>query len=86
MLLNARKIDTTRQILLAIEDITYIRMVETKLADYTKALEGGGVVNKAELMFRIDELNKLNKVFIEREHRMIELKEEIKELKKEKDA
>jgi len=86
MLLNARKLDTTEQILLAFEDITYKKMIETKLADYTKALEGSETAKKAELMFRIDELSAMNKIMVGRELKMVELKKEIKELKKEKDA
>ena len=84
MLLNARQIIPTMYILLAIEDVTLIRKIETKLADYTKALEGSETVKKAELMFRIDELSEMNKLFVGREVKMIELKKEIKNLKGEK--
>jgi len=82
MLLNARKLDDTNQILLAIEDITVKRAVEIKLAKYTKDLEAGIAVKTEELRVRIDELSKVNKLMIGRELKMAELKEEIEELKK----
>jgi hypothetical protein len=43
-------------------------------------------VKTKELEVRIDELSKLNEVMIGRELKMIKLKEEIVELKKQKDA
>lgn len=86
MLLNARKLDDTQQILLAIEDITLKRAIEIKLANYTKALEKGIADKTEELTARIDELSKLNKIMIGRELKMAELKAEIVELRKQKDA
>ena len=82
MLLNARQLDTTRQILLAIEDITLKREVETKLADYVRNLEKSTAEKTAELKARVNELSKLNKLMIGRELKMAELKKEIIELKK----
>lgn len=81
MLLNARQLDDTKQILLAIEDITLKRAIETKMADYTKSLEEGIAVKTEELRVRIDELEKLNKIMLGREVKMAELKKEITELK-----
>ena len=86
MLLNAMKLDTTEQILLAIEDITVERMIRNQLANYQKVLEESDADKKAELKSRIDELSKIDKIMIGRELKMIELKKEIVELKKEKDA
>ncbi|MCX6778893.1 MAG: hypothetical protein NTU97_01520 [Candidatus Magasanikbacteria bacterium] len=86
MVLNARKLDTTEQILLAIEDVTLEKAVQNKLADYTNALEQGVAAQAVELNIRIDELSKLNKFLVGRELKMVELKEEIKDLKKEKNV
>ena len=86
MLLNARQLDDTKQILLAIEDITLERAIESKLANYTKELEKGIAVKTEELKVRIDELSRLNEVMLGREIKMVELKEEIVELKKQKDV
>jgi len=81
MLLNARKLDDTSQILLAIEDITLKKTIEIKLASYTKDLELGIAKKTEELKARIDELSKINKLMIGRELKMSELKEEIAKLK-----
>jgi len=86
MLLNARKLDDTHQILLAIEDITARKAIEIKLASYTKELEKTVGEKTTELTARIDELEKINKLMIGRELKMAELKDEITELKKQKDA
>lgn len=80
MLLNARKLNSTRQILLAIEDITLRRTVEKKLASYTKNLKKGVTVKTAELKARMDELEKLNRLMVGRELKMVELKKKIREL------
>jgi nitrogen-specific signal transduction histidine kinase len=82
MLLNARRLDTTGLILLAIEDITLKRAVETRLANYTKNLEKGINERTSELKIRVDELIRLNKLMIGRELKMVELKKEIFGLKK----
>ena len=81
MLLNARQLDATQQILLAIEDITVKRTIEDKLASYTKNLEKGIAEKTAELEARVDELSKLNKLMVNRELKMVELKREIENLK-----
>lgn len=82
MLLNARQLDATQHILLAIEDVTLKREIEKKLADYTKDLEKGVAEKTTELEVRIDELSKLNKLMVGRELKMVELKKEIENLKK----
>ncbi len=82
MLLNARQLDTTQQILLAIEDVTLKRATELKLANYTKELQKGVAEKTAELEARIDQLDKLNKFMVGRELKMVELKKENEELKK----
>ncbi len=82
MLLNARRLDTTNQILLAIEDITLKRAIEIKLANYTKDLEKGIESKTKELKARVEELSKLNEIMTGRELKMVSLKEEISELKK----
>lgn len=84
MLLNARQLDDTKQILLAIEDITLKKAIQFKLANYTKNLEKGISDKTEELKIRIDELEKLNEILVDRELKMIELKGEIAELKKNK--
>jgi len=84
MLLNARQLDSTKQILLAIEDITLKRAVEIKLANYTKELEKSVAEKTGELKIRISELEEINRLMIGREVKMAELKEEIAELKKQK--
>ncbi|MGD0576667.1 MAG: PAS domain-containing protein [Candidatus Staskawiczbacteria bacterium] len=77
MLLNARQLDNTKQILLAIEDITARRAAEIKLANYTKELEKAVGEKTIELKARIDELEQMNKLMVGRELKMTELKEEI---------
>ncbi len=82
MLLNARQLDGTKQILLAIEDVTAKVAIQAKLASYTKDLEKGIAGRTKELKARIEELSEVNKMMIGRELKMIELKEEIIKLKK----
>jgi hypothetical protein len=84
MLLNARQLDGTKQILLAIEDITLEKAIEIKLADYIRKMKEGTIGKTEDLEIRIDELSKLNEVMIGRELKMVELKEEIDKLKKQK--
>lgn len=86
VILNAMQLDTTEQILLAIEDITVERMIRNQLTNYQKVIEGIEEDKRVELTFRIDELKKIDKIMIGRELKMIELKKEIVELKKEKDV
>ena len=84
MLLNARQLDETAQILLAIEDITARRAVEIKMAHYTQELEKGIADQTEELKIRLDELKKVNGYLIGQELKMVELKELLMQLRKQK--
>ena len=88
IILNARQIDMTQLIILAVEDITVRNNLEKKLAitakeleKYTTRLEVKGVEQTAELAARVVELESLNKSMVGRELKMIELKKENEELK-----
>ena len=82
MLLNASQIDSVQLIILAIEDVSHKKILEEKLTDYTKELEVKVVNRTAELELRVKELERINKMMIGREIKMIHLKTEIKKLKK----
>lgn len=82
MLLNARQIDSVELIVLAIEDITDNKILENKLANYTRDFKIKIAERTKELAGRIKELELLNKSMVGRELKMIELKEEIVKLKK----
>jgi hypothetical protein len=82
MQLNARQIDTVQLIILAIEDITDKKKLEKKLSEYTEGLEVKVTERTQELAGKITELEALNKTMVGRELKMIELKEEIKNLEK----
>lgn len=82
MQLNASQIDAVALIILAIEDITPRKQLEEKLAGHTKELEKKVAARTAELSVRVKELEKLNKMMVGREMKMIELKKEIERLKK----
>jgi len=82
MLLNARQLDSTQYILLAIEDITLKKLVEKNLDDYTKNLEKSVDEKTIELKARIDELSIINRHMTGREIKMVELKKEIADMKK----
>ena len=81
MLLNASQIDSVQLIILAIEDISGKKILEEKLTDYTKELEVKVANRTAELELRVKELERINKMMIGREIKMIQLKTEIKKLK-----
>lgn len=86
MMLNARQIHTTDEkkpiMLLAMEDITKQRLLEDQLRDYTKKLSLEVAKRTEELEVRVQELERMNKIMIGREIKMIELKEELEKLKK----
>lgn len=82
ILLNARQIDTVQLIVLAMEDITEKKELETKLAEHASRLEIKVMERTKELAARITELETLNKTMIGREIKMVELKKEIGDLKK----
>ena len=81
MLLNARQIDSVKLIILAIEDITERKGLEKKLADYSKGIETTVVKRTKELVSRMEELERVNKIMVGREMKMIELKAELAKLK-----
>lgn len=82
MLVNARQIDTVQLIIIAIEDITLRKNLEKKLSQNIETLEDKVNERTAELESRLKELERMNKVMIGREMKMIELKKEISKLKK----
>lgn len=86
MILNARRIFThggERPImLLAMEDITKQKQLEDQLRGYTKKLTLEVAKRTAELEVRVEELERLNKIMVGREIKMIELKSELEKAKK----
>jgi len=85
MMLNARRVYTidnkTQLILLAMEDVTKQKLLEEQLRDYAKKLTVEVSKKTAELETRVKELERINKVMVGREIKMIELKKEIESLK-----
>jgi two-component system CheB/CheR fusion protein len=82
MLLNANQVDSLQLILLAFEDVTQERKLESKLSEYTKSLELKVLERTKQLAARVRELEELNQSMVGREVKMVELKNEIAELKK----
>jgi nitrogen-specific signal transduction histidine kinase len=83
IVLNARRIDTSQLIILAMEDITARKELEEKLAQTAKDLAIKVEQRAKELADeRVKELEAANKSMIGRELKMVELKKEIEELKK----
>ncbi|OWK27369.1 MAG: hypothetical protein US76_04010 [Parcubacteria group bacterium GW2011_GWA2_38_13b] len=82
MVLNAIQIDSAQLIILAIEDITARKDLEERFMEYNKILEITILEKTKDLAGRIEELEKINKTMIGRELKMVELKNEIKNLKK----
>jgi chemotaxis protein methyltransferase CheR len=85
MILNARRIfahgEESPIILLAIEDITKQVKLEEQLIEFAKKLNLEVAKKTAELEARVKELERLNKIMVGREIKMIELKEELEKLK-----
>ena len=85
MLLNARQLDDTKQILLDIEDITLKRKIQVKLADYITQIEADKTKLTIEAKARIEELIDLNNV-ITRQNLQIKDLEQIISKQNAKDA
>jgi len=81
IVLNARQIDSVQLIILAMEDITAKNLMEKKLSEYTKNLEVKIAERTKQLTAKIKELEKLNESMVGREIKMVELKQEIDDLK-----
>lgn len=82
MLLNARQIDSVQLIIIAIEDITVRKDLEEKLSEYTRGLEAKIAERTKKLSEKMNELERINKIMIGRETKMIELKSDLKKIKK----
>jgi len=82
MLLNANQVDSLELIILAFEDITMERRLEKKLMEYTRSLEAKVADRTTQLSARVKELEELNQSMVGREMKMVELKKEIEDLKK----
>jgi len=86
MMLNARRVYTNLVekpiMLLAMEDITRQKLMEDKLRDYTNKLTCEVAKRTLELECRVKELERLNRIMVGRELKMIELKNELIKLKK----
>jgi PAS domain-containing protein len=78
--LNAKQIDSVQLIILAMEDVSVRIDLEGKLAEYTKQLEVKVIERTRELEARVQDLEQLNKIMVDRELKMVELKKEIKDL------
>ena len=88
IILNARRIYKTGEkrpiMLLAMEDVTRQKQLEDQLREYSKTLTLEVAKRTAELEIRVKELERVNKIMIGREMKMIELKRELAKLKKSK--
>lgn len=82
MELNAKQVDSVQLIIIAIEDVTVRKGLERKVVEYTKGLEVEVSERTKELAARVKELESSNRALVGRELKMVELKEEIKDLKK----
>jgi hypothetical protein len=84
ILLNARQIDSVQLIVLAMEDVSEKLGLEVKLSDYTKGLEAKVDQRTKDLDARVKELEQMNQTMVGRELKMVELKQEISQLKEKK--
>ena len=82
IVLNAKQIDSVQLIIVAMEDVTKRKELELKISEYTKELEVKVAERTVALTDKIKELESLNKTMVDRELKMVELKGEIEELKK----
>jgi len=86
IMLNARQVFITGEkrpiMLLAMEDITKQILLEDKMKRYTKELTVEVSKRTAELETRVKELERMNRIMVGRELKMVELKKEIEVLKK----
>jgi nitrogen-specific signal transduction histidine kinase len=82
MLLNARKLDDSQLIILAIEDITDRHKLEEEKMKHSERLETKVKERTRELAEKLKEVESLNKTMVGRELKMMKLKEEIERLKK----
>lgn len=86
IILNARRVYTAGEerpiMLLAMEDVTRQKQLEDQLKEYTKTLTLEVAKRTGELEVRVKELERINKIMVGREIKMIELKEELEKLKK----
>ncbi len=82
MLLNAKQIDAVQLIILAIEDITVRKNLEKEMSGYTKKLEAKVKSRTKDLAENLRQVESLNKTMVGREIKMMELKKEIRNLKK----
>jgi PAS domain S-box-containing protein len=86
LLLNGRRIYKKAEkkpiMLLAMEDITREKLLESQLREYANKLNIEVAEKTKQLEMRVQELEKLNKTMVGRELKMVELKKEINELKK----
>lgn len=90
LVLNARRVyqDTKTEflppalIILAIEDMTRQRLVEEKLEHYAGDLKAEVIKKTKELELRIQEFDKINKLLVGRELKMMELKKTIEAMAK----
>lgn len=86
MMLNARRVHSTGEdkpiMLLAMEDVTRQKQLEDELKSYTKKLTYEVARRTTQLESRVKELERLNKIMVGREMKMIQLKAELLKLKK----
>jgi two-component system, chemotaxis family, CheB/CheR fusion protein len=88
MILNGRRIYTANQempiILLAMEDITKQKRLEDLMKEHTQKLTSEVAKRTAELEAKVVDLERVNKMMVDREIKMIELKKELENFKRNK--